>query len=284
MTVSAKTIVQSADIPPIPGLLQQILSLADDPRTTSSQLEKLVSQEPSLAAKLLKWVNSAQYALAKRVNSVGHAMVLLGFSTVKSVASGMILINAFDDLHGVSKQVVRGIWEHTLLAANFTKILTRREPISKQDDLFLAAMIHDVGHLVMYQYFSKKYEALAKTVFFPLAEEEIQVFGVDHAQISAELLEQWRFPEDVIYLVKSHHKPRSFPGPAKDISYLIVCDKLSEQTDLTNFLKKKEAEIEPSLLDALKNITLSWKDLQDKAELFEATKQTVLKLFEGVSR
>lgn len=279
MSPSAKTIIQSADIPPIPSILQQILSLADDPRTTGSQLEKLVSQEPSLVAKLLKWVNSAQYALPRRVNSVGHAMVMLGFSTVKSVASGMILINAFEDLHGVSKHVVNSIWEHTLLAANFVKILARKEPVSKQDDLFLAAMIHDVGHLVLHQYFQKKYVALAKDGIFPAVEDEFKNFGVDHAQISAELLEEWRFPEDVTYLVKAHHKARSYPGPAREINYIVACDLLSYPKDLKVFLQKKEEEIEASLKDALKAINWSWKDLQDKSEIFLGTQETVHKLF-----
>lgn len=281
MSPSAKTIVQSANIPPIPGVLQQILSLADNPNTTGAQLEKIVSQEPLLVAKLLKWVNSAQYALPKRVSSVGHAMVMLGFSTVKSVASGMVLINAFDELQGVGKDVVNDIWHHTLLAANFSKILTKREPMGKQDDIFLACMIHDVGRLVMFQYFQKKYQTLCKGSLLPTSEEETQAFQVDHAQIAAELLEEWRFPEDVIYMVKCHHKPRSYPGTQKDINFVMLSDSLSQKKDLKTLLLQNAEQVDPSLLEMLKVINSTWQIIQSQGEALLGTQEMVDKLFHG---
>lgn len=281
MSPSAKTIVQSANIPPIPGVLQQILSLAGNPNTTGAQLERIVSQEPVLASKLLKWVNSAQYALRKRVSSVGHAMVMLGFSTVKSVASGMVLINAFDELQGVKKESVLSIWTHTLLAANFSKILTKSEPTGKQDDIFLACMIHDVGRLVMFQYFQKKYEALCKDDLFPVCEDEMKAFGVDHTQIATELLEEWRFPEDVISLVKYHHKPRSFPGPARDIHFVVACDLMSHHGDLEKILALDEAAIDPLLKDALTIVGFPWAKVKEKSEDLLAARDNVEKLFSG---
>lgn len=281
MSPSAKTIVQSANIPPIPGVLQQILSLAGNPNTTGAQLERIVSQEPVLASKLLKWVNSAQYALRKRVSSVGHAMVMLGFSTVKSVASGMVLINAFDELQGVKKEYVMTIWSHTLLAANFSKILTKREPTGKQDDIFLACMIHDVGRLVMFQYFQKKYEALCNKNQFPVCESEIKTFAVDHAQIATELLEEWRFPEDVISLVKHHHKPQSFPGPARDIHFVVACDLLSHHKDLKNMLKLNDTAIDKTLQSALAAVGYNWAMVQQKGDEFLSAQDSVENLFKG---
>ena len=127
-------IVQSAEIPSIPHILQQILSLADSPRTSSSDLEKYVAQEPALVAQMLKWVNSAAYAVPQRVSSVTHAMIMLGFSTVKSIASGMILVNTFDDMSGLDKQFVNHVWKHTLSSAAIMKVISKAEANSKKDD------------------------------------------------------------------------------------------------------------------------------------------------------
>lgn len=237
MTLDPKTIIQSADIPSIPSVLQEVLALADNPRTTASQLEKLVSQEPALVAQLLRWVNSAFYSLPRRVSSVSHAMILLGFSTVKSIASGMILINAFDNISGLSAEYVNSIWKHTLMAANYIKIFAKKEPTTKQDDLFLAAMIHDVGYLVMRQYFRKKYDPLVEENPFPTPERENEELGVDHVLLGTELLTEWKFPEEVIHLVKHHHDKEEFSGAAVDIAYLELADRFAYEKDIETFLK-----------------------------------------------
>ncbi|OVE82801.1 hypothetical protein BVY03_00035, partial [bacterium K02(2017)] len=235
MIQNPELIVQAAEIPSIPKVLQQILSLADRPSTSSADLEKYVTQEPALVAQLLKWVNSAAYALPQRVSSVAHAMILLGFSTVKSIASGMVLVNAFEEVNGLSKEYVRHIWEHTLTAAAFIKILTKRENNTRKDDFFLAAIIHDVGYLVLRQYFGEKYDKLISKDPYPSFQSEQDLLGTNHVEIGVELLMEWKFPENVIELVKYHHDDEGFEGPKTDLYYLKVSDDLAYKGNIEEY-------------------------------------------------
>ena len=254
--IDPKNIIQSADIPSIPSVLQEILALADNPKTTAADLERIVSQEPALVAQLLKWVNSAFYSLPRRVSSVSHAMILLGFSTVKSIASGMVLINAFDGISGLTPKYVNTIWQHTLVAANLIKIFAKKESTIKQDDLFLSAMIHDVGYLVLKQYFGKKYDEVLDNTDFPEAEKENEVLGTNHIDIGVALLEEWKFPETVIQMVKYHHtdEAEDFVGDDIDLKYLRLCDILAYEKDLEvlleEYLATEDENFRPDLIEA----------------------------------
>lgn len=279
MKINPKTIVQSAEIPSIPHILQQILSLADSPRTSSSDLEKYVTQEPALVAQLLKWVNSAAYAVPQRVSSVSHAMIMLGFSTVKSIASGMILVNTFDDLSGLEKQFVNFVWHHTLTSAAIMKVVANRESNNKRDDYFLAAMIHDVGYLVLKQYFQEKYNQLLAIDPYPHIEDEREILGTDHVEVGVELLTEWKFSQVVIDMVKFHHEPEKYPHDKKDVYYLRICDELSVFEGLNEFLSLPEDQVNEEFLADLSKAGLNWLKLKDmKAEILLSI-EMVQKLF-----
>lgn len=279
MSVDPKILVKSADIPSVPHVLQQVLALADNPRTTSTDLEKIVVQEPALVAQILKWVNSAFYLLPQRVSSVSHAMILLGFSTVKSIASGIMLIRAFDDLSGLKKEFVTRVWKHTLTTANLVKILAVREPVSVKDDLFLAGMIHDVGYLVLSQYFQAKYDPLIQDEKFPECEEELKTIQIDHATVGSALLVEWKFPERVIDMVRYHHNREGFEGDARYFPYLEIADEISYHKDIKNFLLRDVKDVDEGMLERLKGIGWSWVKLQDQLEKIEAAIAQIRQLF-----
>ncbi len=226
MNGKAHMIVEGAEIPSVPHVLIEILALASDPGSSGRQLEKKIETEPGLVSHLLKTVNSAYHSLPRKVTSIRHAIALLGFSTVKSIASGLALIDAFNNLSHLSQQYVITVWKQSLASAGLTKILAGSRPRDKQDELFLAAMVHNVGHLVLAEYYGSEYAALTKTNPFPSVEEERECFDVDHAEVGAAILEAWQFADEVTDLVKSHHEHGSFEGDEADILCLGVCETL----------------------------------------------------------
>ena len=114
MNDRVRMLIEGAEIPSVPHVLQEILTLTSDPAGSSRKLEELILKEPGLVTYLLKTVNSAHYAFTQKINSVQHAIVLLGFSAVKSMASALALIDAFNNLPGLNKTYVLKIWKHSL--------------------------------------------------------------------------------------------------------------------------------------------------------------------------
>ena len=74
------------DLPTIPEVLARIWQLVDDPRSSASDLERVVSHEPPLAAKVLRLANSPYYGGRGRVQDVRAAITTLGFDTLRNLA------------------------------------------------------------------------------------------------------------------------------------------------------------------------------------------------------
>ncbi len=264
---NVKNIIDGAEIPSVPHVLQKILALTSDPGSSSKDLEKLIITEPGLVTHLLKTVNSAYYSLGREITSINHAIVLLGYLAVKSIVSGLALIDAFNNIPGLNKEYVLMVWKQSLASAGLVKILSKGAPREKQDDLFLAAMVQNVGHLVMAQYYQTKYDELIVVNPFPSADQEQERFKADHAEIGASLLESWKFPPKIAEIVKCHHYPESFEGELMDIQYLEICNLLSyEDEGLLSFLEQPEADVDTDVLNKLSEVSWNWEDLQEDKE------------------
>ncbi|MBT3368529.1 MAG: HDOD domain-containing protein [Nitrospina sp.] len=275
MNGKAQMIVEGAEIPSVPYVLQEILALASDPGSSGCQLEEKIQTEPGLVSHLLKTVNSGYHSLPRKVTSIRHAIALLGFTTVKSIASGLALIDAFNNLSSLNRQYVLTIWNQSLTSAGLTKVLAGSRPRDKQDELFLAAMIHNVGHLVLAEYYESEYAALTKTDPFPSVEEERECFGVDHAEVGAAMLEAWQFADEVTHLVESHHEHGSFEGDETDILCLGVCESLPRTIEnLARFLEKSETEVDVDILEMLSKLNWQWEDLQRNEGLISRSIET----------
>lgn len=262
-----KTIVQSAEIPSVPEILQKILMLAEDPRASAQQLEELIIQEPGLVTHLLKMVNSAFYARAQKVDSIRQTIVILGMNTVRSIVSGLVLINSFHNLKGVPESYVHTVFQHSILCANMMNVLAGKEPVRRRDPLYLAGMVHDIGHLILGQYFKDKYMSVTHGDPFPSVDEEKNLFEMDHSELGSELLDEWKFPDDVVMMVRCHHNSGDYNVDENDISYLKACDALSERTgELDTFLSQDEARVDAVFSDLLADIGWSWPMLQENRE------------------
>lgn len=270
--IDIKMIVQSAEIPSVPQILQSILMMADDPRASAAQLEELIVQEPGLVTHLLKMVNSAFYARPQKIDSIRQTIVILGMNTVRSIASGLVMINSFDSLPGVSKKYVQAVFGHSIVSANMMNIFAGKESLSKREPLYLAGMVHDVGRLILAQYFREEYMNMTKEELLPSIEKEKEIFEVDHSEVGSELLDEWKFPDDVISIVRCHHNPGSYEGDEKDIYYLRTCAFLSKQTNcLEEFFSQDKEKVEDNFLLLLDRIDWDWSMvLENKEKIFQA--------------
>ena len=75
-----------AELPPMPASISEVIAACDDQDMTVGQLSQVILRDQSLTANLLKLANSAFYGHARRVTTVTEAVVLLGFSAIKSLA------------------------------------------------------------------------------------------------------------------------------------------------------------------------------------------------------
>lgn len=81
----------------------QLLAEANQPNVDLDRIEQLIASDPTLAYGLLKVVNSSSYGLTVHVQSIRHAIVMLGISQVRQLA---MLLTMAGSSQGVSDELV----------------------------------------------------------------------------------------------------------------------------------------------------------------------------------
>ena len=88
------------DLPTLPEVAISIFNLIEDPKSSARDIQRVMSEDPALAGKVLRLVNSAYFGFAHKISDLGHAIVILGFATIRSIAMGISIIETFKDNPG----------------------------------------------------------------------------------------------------------------------------------------------------------------------------------------
>jgi len=197
-------------LPTIPPVLTKLLDIIENPRTSLSEIGNFISKDPALASVILKAINSPVYGFPGRISTVSQALILLGLNVVK----GMLLSIAVFE---IMQKVMAGLREHSVGCAITARIISRRKALDCFEEVAIAALLHDLGKVVLGLKFSDEYqkiisESTEKHSF--IFDTEKARFGVDHADVGTWLLEKWQFPRSLIEAIDYHHQPqlsRNFP-------------------------------------------------------------------------
>lgn len=202
-------------LPEVPSLVFELNEIMADPLSSSADIARLVNQSPSLAAMLLKIVNSAFYGFRSRVDSISRAVVMIGSKEISNLALGITIMETFRD---IPRQVldVESFQEHNLACGIVARILAAHGNIAGTEQLFVSGMLHDIGRLVLCKYFPQVTRAIiaqARQSGHSLMQIERNVTGCTHAQIGKKLIQKWKLPYALENNVHYHHNPSASPNP-----------------------------------------------------------------------
>jgi putative nucleotidyltransferase with HDIG domain len=199
------------DFPSMPGAASELLSIIEDPKVAASQIEDVLRYDPGLTANILKLSNSAYFGLANEVGSVRRAVVLLGLKKVTQIVMTSC-VNALMGVNVDGYDLPPGeLWRHSIAVSVAAELLVKELNIEAPEETFTAALLHDVGKIVLSDILKDNLEAIETKSFegmpFLLAENE--VLGTNHAEIGAQILKTWSLPENIVNAVRWHHDPDS---------------------------------------------------------------------------
>lgn len=211
------------DIATLPEVTMKIISIVDDPKSTARDLHNIVKNDPALATRVLKVVNSAFYGLPGQVSEIDRAIVLLGLSAVKNIAISASISRLFTAERISEKFSARDIWKHSVGVAVATRqfcCLVGKRPFA--EEAFLAGLIHDLGLLVERQAFPEQLTEIIRQAgrgTRTFCELETEIVGVDHQALGAALAAKWKFPRMLQIVLGYHHKVDNL---AEDVRLLPV--------------------------------------------------------------
>ncbi len=198
-------------LPPMPAVITRVMEMTNDPNCTAQELQRVIGMDEVLSSKVLRLVNSARYGFPRRITTLSHAVILLGFETVRNLAIGVAAVRLVLR-HGAACPVNRQrFWEHSLQTALAASTLARhlRKDLILREEMFLTGLLHDLGVLFLSQNFPEEYRAVVERCDTleeaPAIEQE--VFGITHCEVGARMVEHWNLPPVFAEVMLHHHAP-----------------------------------------------------------------------------
>jgi len=197
-------------LPSLPTVVMELLRCIDREETTDTQITELVSQDAGLTARLLKLANSASMGLRVQVTSIQRAVPLLGRKKVRQICLGG---GVWDSLKPMAERAafdLDAFEKHSLAVAELAQMLAGRTGQVESEDVFAAALLHDIGKFLLLGFDGETYastllEAGMKNT--DLEELEFENLGWTHTRVGGWLTEHWSLPGTVRETVLLHHQP-----------------------------------------------------------------------------
>jgi putative nucleotidyltransferase with HDIG domain len=172
-----------------------------------------------LTVKILKVVNSAYYSLPKQITSVGHAVVYLGFNTIKNLALSIAAIGMLPKTNEAGFDGQQYLL-HSLATAAIAKQLALKVDDADPMDCFIAGLLHDFGKVVLAQFMPREFRSALEVSQQQGSSLHLALratLGVDHAVVGAMLVEKWRFAPHLVETIRYQY------GPELADSDMIAC-------------------------------------------------------------
>ena len=258
MTNRVTTIVQRVQaLATLPTVAAKIMKVADDPNASIARLHGVLNEDPVLAARVLKVVNSAFYRRSQAIASTLTAIHVLGVSSVRSIAVAASLTRLFRGPQAGRLKEIDGLWDHAVAVGVAARALAVRTQVTTPDEAQLAGVLHDLGIVVALQgdfpHFRTVIEQAVAEPARAFRDVEREVMTVDHQQLGAALCEAWNFPPQLVNVCLHHHDPLSLPEEERALPALVhVADVLAAQAGIGLSRTVEHAEPDPEVLALLR--------------------------------
>jgi len=205
------TIENLSSIPTLPAVIERLTRLLQNPKTSAEEVGKAITTDQTLASKVLRLVNSAFYGFPGRISTITHAIVILGFSTVKNVVLTTSILDAFrNNGNSASGFNLDQFWLHSIACGAASLSIAKQLGTIDKEECFIAGLIHDIGKIIFCQYLPGEFDQVIKHSIDHkqlLYKSEHELFQCTHEEIGGFLTEKWNLPLSLQNAVKYHHNP-----------------------------------------------------------------------------
>lgn len=205
-----KKIDSLTDLPTLPDIIFKSNQLFEDPDVLLADVTKLIETDQSIASKILLVVNSAFYGFPGKINTISQAIIILGFNSIRNIMLSVSVFNAFPKSEHFNFFNLQEFWKHSIGCGAIAKFLGMQIKLPLAEEAFVAGLLHDLGKIVLVQYFPNEFIEALKLVFeknILLLEAEEEILGVNHMVIGNLLARSWALPPNLIEVLSFHHNP-----------------------------------------------------------------------------
>ena len=198
----------SDQLPMLPNIAVRIIDMSNDNELYAAKISEIIANDAVLSARLLQVSNSSIFPFRHEITNLNQALAILGIQLTMSIAIGFAIIDMMRSREAKDSEFNHdAFWRKSVLSA--IAAIEMRSELSgvEQGDLFVAALMQDIGMIGLETFEGKKYTQLVNGArsHLDLLELERRMFGIDHAEIGAAILERWNLPSIHINAVRNSH-------------------------------------------------------------------------------
>ncbi|MFQ5738724.1 MAG: HDOD domain-containing protein [Acidobacteriota bacterium] len=210
------------ELPLLPQVSSQVLTMAGDDRSSAAKLSKIIHQDQALAGNVLKVANSAAFGGRTAIVSLQQAIARLGMNPLREIALSLSVKGHLFQAPGY-ESVVRSIWRHALASGIYAKEIARMRRRNVEIG-FLCGLLHAIGKPLVLGAISR----IEKQLGLRLGRIQVlQLLDDFHPSFGARLAEEWGLPEQVRESIKWCESYRQAPAFAEDAENTFVAGLLA---------------------------------------------------------
>jgi len=217
-----------------PQVLASLLNLNETSNTSFSQLDHIVKADQNMSTMILKAANSSFYSRGNQVTSLQHAIAMLGFRVVRSLAMAANSKTLFET--GKYSRFQRYVWKHSTVSGVISReIASKLKKGDLEEEAFVAGLLHDIGKVILNIIDRKKFIEVLDIIAekqIPFAEAELTVFGTSHMTVGQKAAGEWKLPENYGKIFGHHEKFSKELDSSEDMMLVLI-------VSYGNFLAKK---------------------------------------------
>lgn len=256
-------ILKSIDtIPAFPATGNKVAQLLSRADYSVLQVANVIKYDPSITANILKIANSAYFGSQHQISSINDAVMYLGQKN---------LLRAIQTA-GISKYYKKGasgyfdkatdLWEHSVAVALMSQILSKKITGDENTTLYTAALLHDVGKIIMGEFVRDEMKKITMLVSQKMSflEAEELVLGINHADLGGKIAEHWNFPVEIREAISFHHRPDLLAKEDKIMPWIVYL--ADEACLMMGIGSAVEGLAQRAVSELLKKFNLKMRDLE----------------------
>ena len=216
MSPVAALVDGTLDLVPLPQAYVRIREIVEDPGASLRAISEVVTSDPALTGRVLRLANSAYLAMVSRIDTIDHAVRVLGLSQVHDIALATSAVGSMSRLKNDLFDIY-DFWRTSVYAAVCARHLAQICGLPSPQRMFIAGLMHNIGNLIIAHELPQAYRDCAKMARDsqrPYHALQIEVLGFDYAEVGAELMRQWSLPTALLLPVAHHTQPIADLAPA----------------------------------------------------------------------
>jgi putative nucleotidyltransferase with HDIG domain len=216
-------------LPTMPGFVFELNTLLSSPSVDLKRVARVIRNDPSMSAQIIRMCNSALFSLRRRVLSIEEAAILLGSERLRT----LVLTCSVMDFTGkqLSRDAVQEFWQHSFMTGMLSERIAKWLEYSEREQAYLGGLLHDIGTLplmvVAAEERSKWAQSSCKTRGNSL-DAESSHFGLNHCEVGRWIGQSWNFFPSFIDVFENHHNPQRASRDPHLVGIVAIADHFCE--------------------------------------------------------